>query len=117
MKTFSILLLLSFLPSQQGPSDSPRKGKDPLQTLLGLYRKAQQEQAEENENIRRESGLRVDPWHCIGPFKEGSFGNVLETFEKVYPPEADLLSAKGGQVCSVENFKCSALVRIALLVP
>ncbi|TFG89673.1 MAG: hypothetical protein E4H16_03265, partial [Candidatus Atribacteria bacterium] len=36
--------------------------------------------------------IKLDQWHCIGPFKDEAFGNVLRSLEYPFAPESEALS-------------------------
>ncbi len=41
--------------------------------------------------------IRLEPWHCVGPFKEGLFANVTEIFGRPHGPEAEVLASRRDQ--------------------
>ncbi len=40
----------------------------------------------------RPGDVQPGPWHCVGPFKDALFGNLLESFRVVFAPEQDALA-------------------------
>ncbi|TWU38361.1 HzsA-related protein [Novipirellula artificiosorum] len=39
-----------------------------------------------------DASLRMDPWHCIGPFKDAAFGSLVTSSRHLFDAEADVLS-------------------------
>ena len=71
---------------------------DLWQQLMQLTEIMRREDAAfERREIEAEK-VQLGPWHCVGPFKDLPFGNVLESFNHPFAPEQDVLAAGDGPV-------------------
>jgi hypothetical protein len=77
----------------EGVSAQQSKDQAPWQDLMQrVHAETLKKQAVHEQQVYN-AGLKLDPWSCVGPFRDGDFGLFSRCLARAYGPELDVTQA------------------------